>query len=113
MEILQRMKKEEKDVFSIAERYYSIVSAMNDLHLTPREIELTAFTAVKGNISYASNRKEFCEKYNTTSATINNLVYELKKMGVLIKEGGKIKVNPIIVLDFNKPIRLEIKLLHG
>jgi DNA-binding MarR family transcriptional regulator len=111
--ILQRMKKEEKDLFSIAERYYSILSAVNGLTLTPREIQLIAFTAVKGNISYANNRKEFCEKHDTTSATINNLVYRLKKLGVFIKDGGKIKVNPIIVLDFAKPIVLEIKLLNG
>jgi len=111
--ILQRMKREEKGLFSIAERYYDILSAVNQLHLTPREIQLVAYTAIKGNISYANNRKEFCQKHNTTSATINNLVYRLKKLGVFIKEGGKIKVNPVIVLDFSKPIVLEIKLLNG
>lgn len=111
--ILQRLKREEKSVMDVAMKYYSILSAVNGLNLTTRQIQLIAFTAIKGNISYANNRKEFCSVYKTTSATINNLVYVLKNMGILIKDGGKIKVNPIIVLDFSKPITLEIKLLNG
>ena len=111
--ILQRLKREEKSVMDLAMKYYSILSAVNGLKLTPREIELIAYTAIKGNISYANNRKEFCQTYNTTSATINNLVYKLKRLGIFIKDGGKVKVNPIIVLDFSKPIVLEIKLSNG
>ena len=111
--ILQRMKKAEVDLFTLAEKYYAILSAVNNLHLTKREIELIAFTAVKGNMSYANNRQEFCDKYSTTGPTINNIISKLKKMGVLIKDGSKVKVNPVILLDFNKDITLEIKLVHG
>ena len=46
-------------------------------------------------------------------STINNIISKLKKLGILVKDGSKVKVNPIIVLDFNKDITLEIKLLHG
>jgi hypothetical protein len=111
--ILQRLKKSEADGYLIAERYYNILSAINDLHLTKREIQLIAFTAIRGNISYASNRDEFCEKYGTTDATINNIISKLKKSGILVKDGTKVKVNPIIVLNFNKDLTLEIKLTHG
>jgi hypothetical protein len=111
--LVQKMKRSEKDVFLVAERYYKILSAVNDLYLTEREIQLIAFTAVKGNLSYASNRSEFCEKYKTSSATINNIISKLKKMQILIKDGGKVKVNPVILLDFNKDITLEIKLTNG
>ena len=111
--LVQKLRKKENDVFSLAERYYTILSAINDLHLTEREIQLIAFTAVKGNISYANIREEFCNKHNTSSATINNIISKLKKIGVLIKDGTKVKVNPVIILDFNKNISLEIKLTHG
>lgn len=111
--ILQRMKKQETDNFSLAEKYYSILSAVNNLKLTQREIQLIAFTAIKGNISYANIRKEFCEKYESTSPTINNLISKLKKVGVFVKDGTKVKVNPMIILDFNKDLTLEIKLIHG
>jgi hypothetical protein len=111
--LIQKLRKNEEDSFSIAKRYYTILSAINDLHLTEREIQLIAFTAIRGNISYANIRKDFCDMFNTSSATINNIISKLKKVNVLIKDGTKVKVNPVIVLDFNKNVTLEIKLTHG
>ena len=111
--IVQKIRKNVEDQFALAEKYYSILSAINNLHLTPREIQLVAFTAIKGNISYANIRQEFCERYNSTSPTINNIISKLKKIHVLIKDGTKVKVNPMIILPFNENVTLEIKLTHG
>jgi TATA-box binding protein (TBP) (component of TFIID and TFIIIB) len=111
--IVQKFKKVENDSFSLAERYYTLLSAVNSLGLTEREIQLVAFTAIKGNISYANIREEFCKKYESSSATINNIISKLKKINVLVKDGGKVKVNNVIVLDFTKDITLEIKMIHG
>lgn len=111
--ILQRIKKVEEDQFIIASKYYNILSIVNNLGLTGREIELITFAAIKGNISYKHLREEFCETYGTTTYTVNNIVSRLKKIFVLIKEGGKIKVNPALVLDFNSNLTLEISLLHA
>ena len=111
--ILQKMKNKSQDNFALAEKYYSILSAVNNLKLTQREIQLVAFTAIKGNISYANIRQEFCEKYNSTGPTINNIISKLKKINVLVKDGTKVKVNNMIILDFNKDVTLEIKLIHG
>ena len=111
--IVQKIRKNVEDQFALAEKYYSILSAINNLHLTPREIQLVAFTAIKGNISYANIIQEFCEKYNSTSPTINNIISKLKKINVLIKDGTKVKVNPVIILPFNTNVTLEIKLTHG
>lgn len=111
--IVQKIRRNVEDQFALAEKYYSILSAINNLHLTPREIQLVAFTAIRGNISYANIRKEFCERYNSTSPTINNIISKLKKIHVLIKDGTKVKVNPTIILPFNENITLEIKLTHG
>jgi hypothetical protein len=86
---------------------------VNNLHLTQREIQLVAFTAIRGNISYANIRKEFCDRYNSTSPTINNIISKLKKINVLIKDGTKVKVNPVIILPFSLDVVLEIKLTHG
>lgn len=111
--IVQSIKRIEEDNFSLAERYYSIISIINNLKLTQREIQLVAFTSIKGNISYANNMKEFCEKYKSTSHTIYNIISKLKKIGVLIKDGTKIKTNPAICLSFNNDITLEIKLIYN
>jgi DNA-binding MarR family transcriptional regulator len=102
-----------EDSYILAEKYYRILSAVNDLKLTNREIQLIAFAAMKGNISYANIRKEFCEKYDSTSPAINNIISKLKKMGVFVKDGTKVKVNPLILLNFDKDIVLQISLIHG
>jgi len=111
--ILQKWKQTQENEFSLAEKYYSILSAINNLKLTQREIQLIAYTAIKGNISYKHLREEFCEKHKTTSPTINNIISKLKKMGVLVKDKTKVKVNPVIILDFDNEITLNIKLTHG
>lgn len=108
--IVQRLKHVNDDVLLRAEKYYSILSTINNLQLTKRELQLLAFTAVKGNISYAEYRKEFCTTYNSSAPTINNMISKLKKANVLVKANNKIKVNSLIQLDFNKPLQLEIKL---
>lgn len=108
--ILQRLKKVDEDVLLRAERYYAILSIVNDMQLTKRELQLIAFTAVKGNISYAEFRNEFCSKFNSSSPTINNMISKLRKNNILVKDNNKTKINPLIQLDFNKPLQLEIKL---
>lgn len=108
--IVQTLSKKLPSEFEIAEKYFSLISAINDLALTQREIQLLAFTAVKGNMTYGNVKEEFCKRYNTTSPTINNIVSKLKRMGLIVKNNGKISVTAILVLDFNKDIVLNIKL---
>ena len=110
--IVQSLKKVVDTDMQLAEKYYSILFTINNLHLTEREIQLIAFTAIKGNITYANVREEFCKTYNSTSPTINNIVSKLKRLGIFIKENGKVKVNPKIIIDFKKDLMLNIKLLH-
>jgi hypothetical protein len=110
--IVQRLKRTTDSNYTMAEKYYSLLSTVNDLKLTVREIQLVAFTAIHGNISYSSIREDFCNKYNSTSPTINNMISKLKKIGVLVKDGTKTKVNPVIVLNFNNDIKLEISIEH-
>ena len=108
--IVQKLKKQEQDVYASAQRYYGVMSAINSLSLTERDLQLVAFTAVKGNISYKNIRDEFCEKYKSSAPTINNLISKLKKLGVFVKDGSKVKVNPVISLNFENDIVLEIKI---
>jgi hypothetical protein len=110
--VVQTLKKSISTDIQLAEKYYSILSVINNLNLTEREIQLIAFTAIKGNITYGNVRDEFCKSYNTTSPTINNIISKLKKIGIFVKEAGKVKVNPVIVIDFNKDVTLNVKLEH-
>jgi hypothetical protein len=110
--IVQSLKKVVDTDIQLAEKYYSVLFTINNLHLTEREIQLIAFTAIKGNITYANVREEFCKTYNSTSPTINNIVSKLKKLGIFVKESGKVKINSKICIDFKKDLMLNIKLIH-
>lgn len=113
MTTLQVLKQQLPSPYDIAEKYYSLISSLNGLNLTEREIQLTAFTAVRGSISFANVREDFCKRFSTTPPTINNLISKLKRQSILVKEKNRIRVNPIILLDFNKDVTLQIILKHG
>jgi hypothetical protein len=97
---------------NVAEKYFSIVSALNDLKLKQRDIQLLGFVALYGNISDGVLRMQFCEKYGVDMDGVNNLVYRLKKMGMLVKEDKTIKLNPVFVFDYGKDVQLQIELRH-
>lgn len=98
--------------FEKAEIYYSVLSQINNLKLTKGEIKLVAYTAVKGNISNANVRVEYCKKYNTTESVIGNIISKLKKIYIFVKDDKKKTiVNSQIVLDFNKDIQIGINII--
>jgi hypothetical protein len=111
MMIVQRLKKTLDGDFQIAKRYYELVSAVNTIQLTNREVELIASMAVSGADKF--DKKEFCNTHDTTIATVNNMVAKLMKKGVLMKSSKNTIVNPLICLDFSRDVQLEIKLVHG
>jgi predicted transcriptional regulator len=109
--IVQKIKINESTL-SVAQKYYAIISAINDLNLTERELQLMAFTAVRGNMSYANIREDFCQLYKSSNPTINNIISKLKKKNVLVKDGDKVKVNPVLALDFKKNILINVALMN-
>lgn len=112
--IIQKITKQLTEEIDVANIYYSIILSINNIHITKRKLQLISFIACKG-LSSVTNRQEFCYKYNSSQATVNNMVGELIEQKLLIKENGRIKVTPSISLDFKKDIILDIKLsnAHG
>lgn len=108
-----KLGKKETEPLNKALRYYKILCAVGDIPLQKREIQLLAFTAIKGNISYSSNKEEFCNTYNSSSAYINNMISKMKKLNVLVKDNGKIKVNPKLLIDFSKNINILLTISNG
>lgn len=111
--IVQKLKKGNEDEYELAQRYYSILSSLNSLDLTRREIQLVAYAAIHGNISYPHLKEDFCTKYKTSVQTIYNMTSKLIKLKVMTKSHGNIRVNPLIALKFNDVIKLEIILMYG
>ena len=112
--ITQKLRKGYGTDLEVAMHYYGLISVLNDIHLTTRELQLLAFTAIKGCISSGGAREEFVRKFHSSKGTVNNMIADLQKLEkkhVLVKSpGGKITVNPKIVLDFSSPITLHINL---
>jgi len=107
--VVQKIVKVNSDV---TQMYFRVVSAINDLQLTDRDISLLSFVANKGNISDKSLRMEFCVENNTTPDSINNIVSKLKRIGILIKQERVIGLSPIFRFDYSKDIQLQIDLKH-
>ncbi len=108
-----KVSRKESTPFDIAKRYYSLVSSIGDFNWTEREIQLIAFTAIKGNISYKDVKEEFCTLYKSSFATINNIVSKLKHKQFLIKDGSKVRVHPSLRQDFNNDIVIITSISHG
>ena len=108
MMITQKLRRRLPDEFGIAVAYFSLISSLNSLALTERELQLMAFTAVRGNMSLGNVKTEFCERFSTTFPTISNIVYKLKKQGLLIKEDGRVKVNKMFPSNFKDGITLNV-----
>lgn len=110
--VIQVLKKTSKDEVEKAIRYYSLLSTWNNFKLTERKIQLLAYTAIRGTISSLSSKEDFSRLFNSSPATINNMISELKDIGLLVKSQGKYKVNEKINLDFSKNIILGFKLFN-
>jgi len=108
--VVQKIVKVNSD---ITQMYFRIVSAINNLQLTDRDISLLSFVANKGNISDKKLRMEFCVQNDTTMDSINNIVSKLKKMGMLVKPEKVIYLASIFKFDYTKDIQLQIDLKHA
>lgn len=100
--VVQKIRKEYSKPMEIAVRYYGIISVLNNLGLTERQVELLAHIAIKGTISTVPSRDEFILLTGSSRASINNMTSRLMKRGLLVKDNGKIRVNPLIYIDFTK-----------
>lgn len=106
---VQKIKKTYSQM-EMAMAYYSVISVLNHLSLTTRELQLLAFTAIRGSITNPAAREDFCQTYETSQATINNIISKLRKLKLFVKENNKIRVHPALALDFNNPVILQITL---
>jgi len=108
---VQKLKKRYQEKLVRAYTYYSIINSLNNLKLTKKQIELLSFTAIRGTISSPTAKTEFIRLYGSSVDSINNMISQLYKRKLLIKENSKIKVNSVILPDFvNSEIILNIVL---
>lgn len=108
---VQKLSNRPKDPYALAQKYYQIISVLNDLKLSEGQIQLVSFAAIHGNISEPEIRSQYCKLYKTTPATINNIVDRMKKKKVILKENKVLFVNPsLTAVPFDKSLALVISL---
>lgn len=108
--IIQKLKKNVKSDLQKATKYFSILSVLNDLNLTEKQVALLAYTAVHGSITNPSCRAEFIQMFDSSFASLENIKSKLSRKGWLVKIDGKYEINPRLNLDFTKDIILQINL---
>lgn len=108
--IIQKIRKELTKE-EIAYCYYSTISRINKIGLRNREVQLLSFTALRGGITNPAAKKDFCTKYGSSLATINNMISRLIQLNIFVKKGNKISITPALNLDFNKNIVLQLCLM--
>ena len=107
--VVQKIVKNSPDV---AKLYFGILSAINNLRLTDREINVLAYIANVG-LDSKEKRKLFCDENDTTLPTIYNVVSKLKKMGMVTKTKSGTKLIAVFDFDYKKDVQLQIELRHG
>lgn len=108
--IVQKLKKGYSSDLKKAIMYYTLLSVLNNINLTTKQVELLAFTSLKGTITSPSARKEFIDTFKSSLASLENIKGGLTKMGWLVKIDNKYRINPRVSLDFSKDIVLQINM---
>lgn len=108
--VAQKLQKSYESPLKKALAYYALISALYGLKLQKKEIELLAFTSLRGTITPLPAREEFVKQFGSSMATIQNMKSKLFKMGLLVKDGEMYRVTPSIALQFDKEIILKINL---
>lgn len=111
MAILQKIHKTYEDIYELYLRYYQAFFALNDIHVPKSELQLLSFIAVHDNISNTTTRRNFLNRYETTTYTLNNNVSNLCKKGYLVKEKDKkVRLTPSLKIGSHDKIYLQISL---
>lgn len=109
--IVQKLKRTYNTKTEKALAYYAIINALNNLKLTKKQIQLLAFTNIRGTISSPTAKAEFIRQFGSSVDSINNMISKMYKKKLLVKTNNKIKVNSFISPDFNnKDVLLSISL---
>jgi len=117
--IVQKINTIITDAEDLAFRYFSILSVVNDfsykgkkMDLVKRDCQLLAL-AVSTNKDVSEVKEEFVEKFGSSMATVGNIISKLYKLNILKKDKRIVRINPVLLLDFNSDLALQIVMKHG
>lgn len=110
--VVQKINRQIEDSFDLAFKYFTILSTINDLGMVKRDIQLISY-AISENKHVSDIKIKFIEKFGTSMATVGNIISKLYHLNVLKKEKRVIKINPLLLFDFECDLALQIIFKHG
>jgi predicted transcriptional regulator len=110
--ILQKVKTQVEGSYELAYKYFSIMSIINGWELVKRDVQLISF-AISENKDVSEVRDEFVNKFNSSKATVGNIISKLYKRNILKKQRRVVKINPALLFDFNDSLGLGIEFDNG
>lgn len=99
--IVKTIKKSFANKIKAGITWFRFIAAINDIKLTKRELELLSFTNLRGTISSLQAKEEFCKIFESSPATISNMIGPLIEKKLFVKEKSKVRVNPSLRVDFS------------
>lgn len=110
--IIQKINTKIKDKYDLAYKYFFILSVVNDLDLVKRDVQLLSY-AISEDKNVSEVKEEFIEKFNTSMATVGNIISKLYRLKILKKHKRVVKIQPVFLIDFNKDLALALVFKHG
>lgn len=105
---VKTIKKVFTDKIQAGIAWFRFISAINNISLTNRELQLLSFINLRGTISSLQSKEEFCKMFETSTGTVSNMTAKLLKQKILIKEKSKIKINPFLRWDSDKDLVVRL-----
>ena len=99
--IVKTIKKSFTNKIKAGITWFKFIAAINDIKLTKRELELLSFINLRGTISSLQAKEEFVKIFESSSATVSNMIGPLMDKKLLVKEKSKVRINPSLRVDFS------------
>lgn len=110
--VVQKIQNSVGGPFDLAYKYFSIISALNNLNLVKRDLQLLAYS-LERNLPINEIKDDFVEGFNTSLPTVGNIISKLYKLNVLQKDKRIVFINPVFLKDFNEDMLIAITFKHG
>lgn len=108
------LQKDIRNEFELAKTFFGIISVVNNLELTNRDLQVLAYVAIRGTITGTKRKREFIRLFGSSLASISNTVFKLKTKHFLLRKGTKVVLNPQLAMKIeNINININLKLQVG
>lgn len=111
MIVVQKLSKEVEDRYSLAYKYYGILSIINDMNLVKRDIQLLSYSILM-DAPVSEIKEKFVEEFNSSMPTVGNIISKLYKLHVLQKNKRVITINPVLLINFESNLIMNLIFKH-